>query len=212
MPRTIVGLDLGQARDPTALVVLESDDQAWNFQCRHLERFPLNRPYPEYVQKVYDLMHLPELRSAALVIDHTGVGRVVMDMFRAVRLKPIGITITAGINSSHNSTKTEYRVPKRDIAMAGLSLLQGQRLKISRQIPEAGVLVHELLNFRVKVNLSGNDTYEAWREGDHDDLVLALCCAAWYGVNGPNVKVNPAVGGAIPILQAMESNPHALPT
>ncbi len=33
----------------------------------------------------------------------------------------------------------------------------------------------------MKITLAGNDTYEAWREGDHDDLVLAAAMAAWYG-------------------------------
>ena len=28
---------------------------------------------------------------------------------------------------------------------------------------------------------AGNDTYEAWRESDHDDLVLAAAIACWYG-------------------------------
>lgn len=38
----------------------------------------------------------------------------------------------------------------------------------------------ELLNFRVKINLkTAHDFYEAWREGDHDDLVLAAALAAW---------------------------------
>ena len=55
------------------------------------------------------------------------------------------------------------------------------RLKISRALPEAAQLVEELQNFKIKVTLAGNDTYEAWRESDHDDLVLAAAMAAWYG-------------------------------
>jgi len=34
----------------------------------------------------------------------------------------------------------------------------------------------------VKINLAtGHDSYEAWREGDHDDLVLAVAMACWTG-------------------------------
>ena len=41
-------------------------------------------------------------------------------------------------------------------------------------------LKKELLNFRVKINIStSHDSYEAWREGDHDDLVLAVALACW---------------------------------
>jgi hypothetical protein len=212
LPTRIVGLDLGQSSDPTAMCVMETDWRGWDYQIRHLERFELNRPWPEYIDRVWDYMQTPALRGATLVIDHTGVGRVVMDMFRAKGLNPRGITITAGDKWSHSRGGTEFRVPKRDIAMAGLALLQGKRLKISRAIAESGVLIHEMLNFRIKITTSGNDTYEAWRAGDHDDLVLATCCAAWFALNGRNVQVAPSVGGAIGILQAMASNPHADPS
>jgi hypothetical protein len=211
LPTRIVGLDLGQSSDPTAMAVLETDWRGWDFQIRHLERFELNRPWPEYIDRVWDYMHTPALKGATLVIDHTGVGRVVMDMFRAKGMNPRGITITAGDKWSHGRGATEFRVPKRDIAMAGLALLQGKRLKIARSIAESGVLIHEMLNFRIKITTSGNDTYEAWRAGDHDDLVLAVCCAAWYAINGRNVKVAPSVGGEIAFLQALQGNSHANP-
>ena len=43
--------------------------------------------------------------------------------------------------------------------------------------------MRELAQFKVKINIStGHDSYEAWREGDHDDLVLAVALACWYGV------------------------------
>lgn len=39
----------------------------------------------------------------------------------------------------------------------------------------------ELGLFRVKVTLSANETFETWRERDHDDLVLALALALYVG-------------------------------
>jgi hypothetical protein len=41
--------------------------------------------------------------------------------------------------------------------------------------------VKELENFRVKVTTARTDTFEAWREGQNDDLVLAVALAAWIG-------------------------------
>ncbi len=59
-------------------------------------------------------------------------------------------------------------------------LLQNQRLKIAEGLPLADILTRELLAFRVKINLStGHDSYEAWRERDHDDLVLAVALACY---------------------------------
>ena len=34
-------------------------------------------------------------------------------------------------------------------------------------------------NFRVKVTDAANETFGAWRERPHDDLVLAVAIAAW---------------------------------
>ena len=43
------------------------------------------------------------------------------------------------------------------------------------------MLVEELQNFKLKITTASNDTYEAWRESVHDDLVLAAAMAAWLG-------------------------------
>ena len=32
----------------------------------------------------------------------------------------------------------------------------------------------------LKISDSGHDTYSAWREKDHDDLVLACSMAVWF--------------------------------
>jgi hypothetical protein len=60
-------------------------------------------------------------------------------------------------------------------------LLQSGRLKIANAIPEARLLVQEMLAFRVKITANAYDAYGAWREGAHDDLVLAVALACWYG-------------------------------
>jgi hypothetical protein len=44
--------------------------------------------------------------------------------------------------------------------------------------------VKELESFRVKITASAHETFEAWRERDHDDLVLAVALAAWVGQQG----------------------------
>jgi len=58
----------------------------------------------------------------------------------------------------------ERHVPKRDVASTIAVLLQTGRLRIARGLKESETLLRELLNFRVKISLSGHDTYEAWRE------------------------------------------------
>jgi hypothetical protein len=73
-------------------------------------------------------------------------------------------------------------VPKRDLVSAPLVLMQNGQLKIAEGLSLRETLVKELLNFRVKINIStAHDSYEAWREGDHDDLVLSVALACWAG-------------------------------
>ena len=93
--RFIVGLDLGQSNDPTAVCVhhhrkvcdtwttvkLPSgggtirQDVIERFDVRHLARLPLGLPYPAIVTEVADILARPPLRGdAELVVDQTGCG------------------------------------------------------------------------------------------------------------------------------------------
>lgn len=76
----------------------------------------------------------------------------------------------------------DYRVPKRDLVSTVQVLLQAERLKIARALPEAQTLVNELLAFKVTISNQGHDSYgNDWREAPNDDLVLAVAVAAWFG-------------------------------
>ena len=52
---------------------------------------------------------------------------------------------------------------------------------MSASLPVAETLRKELLTFRVKIDpRTAHDSYSHWREGDHDDLVLATAMACWF--------------------------------
>jgi hypothetical protein len=96
-------------------------------------------------------------------------------------IRPTAITIHGGSTVSDDPQRHSYRVPKRDLVSAVQVLLQNGRLRIAASLPESGTLKRELLSFRVKVNpATAHDSYEHWREGDHDDLVLATAMACWF--------------------------------
>jgi hypothetical protein len=198
-----VGLDLGQARDHTAIAAVSFDadrkeavalaEQLYSLGGRrvpeddlpeahlevvHLERMPLGTPYPTIVRHVRTLLDTPPLKgNAELIVDATGVGAAVVGMLGEAGLRFKSVLITAG--DEEVGDVDTYRVPKRDLVAAPQVLLQSRELKIAAGLPEAEILVAELQNFRYEITRSGNDTYAAWREGDHDDLVLALALAVW---------------------------------
>jgi hypothetical protein len=153
---------------------------------RHLERFELGTKYDEVIRRVKQLL-LREpirrrLRHTALLVDKTGVGAAVVDHFWAAGVRPLSISIHGGAKVIPEPPEVHgFRVPKRDLVSAVQVLLQNGRLKIAEGLELAPVLKKELLNFKVKIDpRTAHDSYEHWREGGHDDLVLATALAAWY--------------------------------
>jgi len=215
-PVMLIGVDLGQQRDYTAISVTERvgvetgkqvkeerynsslenysmapvPEVAAEYRVRHLERPPLGTPYTKVVGRVVELVKKIG-GEPALVVDATGVGRPVTDMLwktlqtelqgTTTTVTPCNVTITGG-DSVNRSPDGGLRVPKRDLVSAALVLMQNERLKIAEALELKETLVRELLAFRVKINVAtAHDSYEAWREGDHDDLVLSVALACWAG-------------------------------
>ena len=179
--RYTLGLDLGQANDYTAVAIGQwvRDEPPYTVDVRHLQRFPLGTSYPVIVGKVEDMLNRPPLSGECdLVIDATGVGRPVVDLFEKRGLRPIGVTITGGNDVVHEDR--DWKVPKRDLVSSVQVGLQARTLRVARELPEAETLMNELLNFQVKITAAANDTYGAWREGTHDDLVLAVALTCWW--------------------------------
>jgi hypothetical protein len=210
--RYFVGLDLGQSQDYSAISILQQDydflQKAYLYQLRYLERVPLgtkyssNDPNEDSVARLVKRILLSEtlngntqkgiarpIEPAALVLDHTGVGSPISELFELPRLlkgpgpayKLVKINITGGLKPSR--AKGGYNVPKRDIVFSLLRVFQSKRLKISGKLPLAHTFQDELLNFKVKISDAGKDTYGAWREGVHDDLVLSVAIACWFAEN-----------------------------
>jgi hypothetical protein len=95
-----LGCDPGQSVDPTAIAVMQRILREGGkplYRCGHLERLPLNTPYPGVIQHVRRLLARdPFIGRTELVLDLTGVGRPVADLFQAEGLYPVKVTITAG--------------------------------------------------------------------------------------------------------------------
>ncbi len=195
----ILGLDLGQAQDFTALAVLERHGRGQTavFHARHLHRFPLGTKYPAIVADVAASLSRDPLKTnrPALAIDTTGVGAPVVDMFRRERLNAYLWPIFIHGGDAVTSDGDVRRVPKRELVGVVQVALQTSRLKIAPDIAEANTLVRELQNFQVKISAeTAHDSYGAWREGTHDDLVLAVAMALWVGSRP--VPPAPAVAGS----------------
>jgi hypothetical protein len=184
----IVGNDLGQKKDPSAVVVVRQTPKGGinYYDLMDLYRWPV--PLPSYTNVVSDINKVlsapPLAGDSVLAVDQTGVGRAVVDLYRysGVPAPLEAITITSGTTAGRDENG-DHRVPKKDL-VAVMEVVFGQgRLRIAKQMPLVDVLLNELRTFAVKITAAGNETFAAWREGQHDDLVLSLACAIWVGEN-----------------------------
>jgi hypothetical protein len=194
-----VGIDVGQAHDPTAICIVSRTITTASrpelaslnphpyprFDVLHLERLKLGIPYPAQVNHIEGLLCRAPLNrlNPAVLVDYTGVGRPVFDMFagRPSLRRAQGVVITGGRETSR--APAGWSVPKGELVSKLQALLHSGHLRIPRSLPDAPVLMRELQDFRVRFTDAGNATFNA-RDGAHDDLVLALALAV-FGLRRP---------------------------
>lgn len=242
----VVSVDLGKSQDFTALVVLEIHQSAEAggspaYHLRHLERWEIGTEYSRMADEVCALLLRPPLFArAALVIDATGVGNAVRELFAPARgdeaaemldalggdtpVRPmldtpaglaealalaraqdaeavggeavlrtltrwlafgslwqfVPVVITGGMEASYEKTTATHHVPKHDLVATAITVLQQGRLRIAAGLPLGRVLLGEFEGFRATPTSSAHERYEA-REGEHDDIVLAVAQGLWVG-------------------------------
>jgi len=202
-----LGVDLGQSFDPTAICLLEHRREGLKppegigvdlrqklgpseFVVKHLQRVPLGTSYPAIAQIVAGLLAKDEIRgNCSLVIDRTGVGRAVGDIFTRAGLPHVGVTITGGEGERCAPDGNGFRVSKLALVSRLQAEFHSKSLRIPKNLKEAPALVTELQNFRASFSEAGNLAFGA-RSGQHDDIVLSLALALWYlGDRGSGWKV-----------------------
>lgn len=177
-PPIYLGLDLAELSDYTALSAIQiNGPELW---IRSLKRFPKGTTYPDQARRVRSLiLKLSQKNNPVLVIDKTGVGQPVYDIYQHLGISPVGITITSGRKAT-KPDRWSFHVPKVDLIAALTSAAQHDRLKASSRLKLLPALEGELRNFRAKPKASGRISFEPWREGEHDDLLFGVSLAVWY--------------------------------
>jgi len=200
----LVGLDLGKRQDYTALTVLAEreereryrrtfEDRAqtemalrWTFSeywLQHLQRWQLGTKYAKIAADVAELTRRPPFRGTdtTLVIDRGGVGEAVYEQIEDEAgggpAALVGVSITGG-KSVTSAGPSHYRVPKRELVAALQVAVQNEEIRAASELELWPTLRSEMESFTAEITETGHDTYEA-RQGEHDDLVLALALPVW---------------------------------
>ncbi len=191
-----LGVDFGSQQDYSAFALVRQnqvvkvkqngfggisyEDIALEYQLLFLERIELGTAYHRIVDRIGGILRDEDLRGETMVVpDATGVGVPIIQMMRERGVTPMTpISIHGGMTVSPNDFGG-YSVPKRDLVTALTIVVQSRRLRVASDVKYRAQLVHEMQSFTLKTTKSGNDTYEALMEKDHDDLVMALAMAIW---------------------------------
>lgn len=204
----LVGVDIGQTTDPTAIAVLQRvalakrrkdadgvlqyvTQDVWrgdsqirkfeyvdHFHLRALDRLKLGTPYAAIAERTGEIIQKLPPYSAIAVVDQTGVGRPVVETMQHLPIVPVTIVYSESATADYDG----WKVGKKILVSNAQVLLQNGRLRVAKKIRIVKDFVAEMMSFRVRrAATSTNATYETHREGVHDDLVLATCLAAWWG-------------------------------
>jgi hypothetical protein len=197
-----IGVDLGQSIDPTAICAIEHirgvldpgseldrhcgltthlQKPAEKLFVRYLKRLPLGTDYNDVVQAVIEIMARPPLTPAnsTLVIDESGPGRAVGDIFVKQGLRPKRVTITAGSEATGGHSLDRYYVAKSLLISKVDAMFTTGELQVAEALREGPALRDELQDFRRKLSDAGRATYAA-RTGAHDDIILCIAVAVWW--------------------------------
>lgn len=176
----VIGVAVGQKRDPTAICVARSAERregttvVRHFTVHLLERLPLGRSYPQLADRLTAVVAGTALRSLEnpeVYVHATGIGEPVVDFLRERHQAVTPVYFTHGdrrvVERSHVTIGKAWLVSMLQV------LLQTHRLHLPRTA-EAGALVEELLAYEIHVDHDANDRYGAFRVGQRDEMVTAL--------------------------------------
>jgi hypothetical protein len=187
-PTYFSGLDLGPANEVTALAIVERTvvgsgrTAVRQYAVRHLLRFEQGTRYTEIAAYLARRFTEPYLAQSRLMVDQTMVGRPVVQLLRDARIqaKISPLVITAGLHSGMGECGV-MMVPKVELVSTLIVLFQALRLTVAPALPEAALLVKELVTFDPRHHAPRSDDIVDWREAPHDDLVFAVAIAIWQG-------------------------------
>lgn len=189
---SVVGVQIGQGRDPTAIAVAEVESRSAgegdedHFHLRFLNRLPARTAYPAVVERLVEIVAGVITKTGSrptLNVDATAADPV-LELLDKKRLEPVACHFNHGgrrnrIDHRHVSIGKGFLVVRLQV------LLQACRLHLPTT-EEAVTLREELLAYDLRLEDDADNRLGAFRVGSRDDLVTALGLAVQEDDRGPN--------------------------
>lgn len=187
--KLVIGLDLGQATDHSALAAVEKVPlpkpvfrRRYRYVVRMLEEMPLGVSYPDQVRRVVEAVRHPALKGSRMGVDYTGVGRPVFDMLKEARPPVIlyPMLTTSGHAVSFDEDTREFHVPKTEQVSLLQVLTQAGLIVVHEKLAAGPRFAEQLKRYKVRITRAKNEVFGA-DGGSNDDLVSAVMTACWLG-------------------------------
>jgi hypothetical protein len=191
----LVGLSVSQGA-PTGIAVLEKvkpparrgQRSVATYYCRYLRRWvPPDTAYPILVEELQAMLS-GALRNCALVVE-AGTGlRTVVSMLRTNRLPARIHPVEVKTSAEDTHVGDAWRVSKGSLIETTRQVLQEERMvfdecmpaEVMATTPPVRTVYQALFTYPYDRATVVNEAFAA-RDGEYDDLVLAVALACWYG-------------------------------
>ncbi len=205
-PHFIIAASLGVGIQPTAIAVIEQEvlrSDRWGLETgalrlRHLERLPVETTYPKTVDRISTLLNTSEIKDgekcegAETVLDITGSGRAILELFARADIRPVRVRIVGGGQREEQvKPSLDWHVPKLELIGALRVAYEAERLKMAKDLDLVETLMNELREFKMRPPRIDPSDPETWRDTEFDDLVFAVALVAWRAnryIPSPKIK------------------------
>jgi hypothetical protein len=200
--RIILSVDLGKRQDHTAFVVTETKREVRKNKrgkrfgvivstVRDIQRLPLDTDYDVVAGRIHSTFwderlwlrhdHSGTLLAPTLLVDAGGVGDAVCDDLRKDLGMPfVRYRLVRGTAAENRHGRWDYTVPRTVMFQQLYAAFHSQRIQIDRRLENAKALLGELKGLSVESNEETGYVKVVHREGQHDDLAIALASANWW--------------------------------
>ena len=191
----VVGLSVSQGA-PTGISVLQKvkpparrgQQSVATYHCRYLRRWlPPDTAYPTLVKEL-GAMLADTLRDCNLVVEEGTGLRTVVSMLRRSRLRAQIRPVEVKTSAEDTYVGDAWKVSKRSLIETTRQVLQKERMVFDERMPAevmatttpVRTIYQAILTYPFERATVANEAFAA-RDGEHDDLVLAVALACWYG-------------------------------
>lgn len=181
-----IGMSLGQQGGNTGLAIIVTKidydkptrKYFYKFQCTELKRFPAGMPFTEIAEQVDKIRHHIKLKDSCLVMDITGVGDPIAQLFR--KFDPICLTFTGGYGIQQLGGSS-FRIPLQDILASLRIAFETRRIKFAPGMELYDDMLLELESIEEgRTPSAGKGEQVLWRERPHDDLTFSIASVLWF--------------------------------